>query len=78
MADIATSSCQGGIKSADSLTLSKILANSGLIKASSWMDKICPIFRAAPRTLHSVDTILSALDSDKMAEEESGNAYSYI
>lgn len=30
-----------------------------------WMLNICPSFSAAPRTLHSVLTILSALASDR-------------
>lgn len=33
-----------------------------------WMLSICPIFSAAPRTLHSVSTIRSALASDRRGE----------
>lgn len=33
-----------------------------------WMLSICPILSAAPRTLHSVLTILSALASDRRGE----------
>lgn len=33
-----------------------------------WMLSICPILSAAPRTLHSVLTILSALASDSRGE----------
>lgn len=35
-----------------------------------WMLSICPILRAAPLTLHSVFTILSALASDRRGESK--------
>ena len=55
--------CRTGMKSADSRTRSKILCNWGLIIVLSWMLNIWPNFKAAPRTLHSVLTMRSALAS---------------
>ena len=39
-----------------------------LLRCSPWMLSICPILSAAPRTLHRVLTILSALASDSRGE----------
>ena len=65
VANIITSACQNGIKSADCLTRSNIFCNSGLIIVSSCNDIICPNLRAAPLTLHKVFTILSIFSSVK-------------
>lgn len=63
--------CFSGMKSALCLTRSKILARWGLMKASSWMLSIWPSLSAAPRTLHSVFTMRSALASDRKGLESS-------
>ncbi len=60
------------MKSADSRTRSKILPSSGFMKASPWMDSIWPILRAAPRTRHRVETILSAFESERKTEDVPG------
>jgi len=66
---LITSSCHSGMKSAPSRTRLKMSASCGLRKVSSWMDSICPIFKAAPRTRHSVETRRVALASDRKTEE---------
>lgn len=44
------------------------LAVTPSLQCVPWMLSICPILSAAPRTLHSVLTILSALASDSRGE----------